>query len=340
LSCDNTSAIIAEIIIWNKADYCLRRYVGSVIKAGVIGVGLMGENHARVYSQLPNVELVGVADIDKGKATSVARSHSCKAYADYHDLLDMNPQALSIAVPTTLHQEVASDAIQKGINILVEKPIADTLEDANKLIEAARQKQIKLMVGHIERFNPAIIKLKELIDNGLLGNIISISAKRVGPYNSRIKDVGVLVDIGTHDIDIMSYLYGEPVKEVYASAGSVVHEYEDHAIVMLNFSKGRSGVIETNWLTPHKVRTLTVIGSKGYAEVNYTESSLSISDREWIREAKINKEEPLKLELEHFVDCIRHDKDPLVSGEVGRQALQVALEAVASYRTRKVRVIK
>jgi len=300
----------------------------------------MGKNHARLYSQLPDIELVGVADVNETLAISVAQSYGCKPFADYHDLLEENLDAVSIVVPTTLHKKVALDAIEKGINILIEKPIADTIENADEVIKAARENRVKLMVGHVERFNPAIIKLKELIDNGLLGNVVSISAKRVGPYNPRIRDVGIIVDLGTHDIDIMSYLYGEKIKEVYASAGTVVHSHEDHAIITLNFHNGGSGVIDTNWLTPHKVRNLTVIGSKGIAEVNCIEETLRIFDQEWIRDAKIEKEEPLKLELLHFIDCVQHDKKPLVSGEEGKHALEVAIAAMESARTGKVCDIK
>jgi UDP-N-acetylglucosamine 3-dehydrogenase len=300
----------------------------------------MGKNHARIYSELKSVELIGVADVSETLAASIARNYGCKAFADYSDLLDENLDALSIVVPTTLHKKVALDAIRKGINILVEKPIADTVENADAVIKAARNKGVKLMVGHVERFNPAIIKLKELVDSGLLGKLVSISAKRVGPYNPRIRDVGIIIDLGTHDIDIMSYLCGERTKKVYASAGSVVHSHEDHAIITLNFGSGSSGMIDTNWLTPHKVRNLTVIGSKGIAEVNYIEETLRIFDQEWVRDAKIEKEEPLKLELLHFVDCVQHDKKPLVSGEDGRHALAVALAAIESARTGKVCEIK
>jgi len=310
------------------------------LRVGVIGVGAMGRNHARVYSQLPDVKLVGIADVDESLAVSIAQNYGCKAHADYKQLLNDNLDSVSVAVPTTLHKRVALDAIRKGINVLVEKPIADTVESANEIIEAAGQNGVKLMVGHIERFNPAIIKLKELLNNGQLGDIISISAKRVGPYRSRIADVGIILDLGTHDIDIMSYLYEEKVREVYALAGSVFHSYEDHAIITLNFSNGSSGVIETNWLTPHKVRSLTVIGSKGIAEVDYTNFSLRISDQEWIREAKIDKEEPLKLELQHFIDCVRQDKHPLVSGEDGKSALEVALAAIESYKSGKASKIR
>ena len=161
------------------------------LRAGVIGVGAMGKNHARLYSELFDVELIGVADVNENLATSIAQSYGCKPFADYKDLLNENLDALSIVVPTTLHKKVALDAITKGINVLVEKPIADTVENADEIIKVARQKGVKLMVGHVERFNPAIIKLKELIDSGLLGKVVSISAKRVGPYNPRIRDVGI-----------------------------------------------------------------------------------------------------------------------------------------------------
>jgi UDP-N-acetylglucosamine 3-dehydrogenase len=300
----------------------------------------MGKNHARLYSELLGVELIGVSDLNETVVASVARSYGCKPYVDYQDLLGENLDVLSIVVPTTLHKKVALDAIQKGINVLVEKPIADTVKSADEVIKVARKKGVKLMVGHVERFNPAIIKLKELIDSGVLGKVVSISAKRVGPYNPRIRDVGIVLDLGTHDIDIMSYLYGERIKQVYASAGTVVHSHEDHAIITLNFDSGSSGVIDTNWLTPHKVRNLTVIGSQGIAEVDCIEQTLRIFDQEWVRDAKIEKEEPLKLELLHFIDCVQHDKKPLVSGENGRHALEVALAAVESARTGKVCEIK
>jgi len=310
------------------------------LAVGVIGVGAMGKNHARVYSQLTGVKLVGVADTDEALAASIARDYNCQSFTDYNALLNEKLDAISIAVPTTRHKKVALDAIGKGTSVLVEKPIADTIENADEIIKAARQKGVKLMVGHIERFNPAIIKLKELIDNRQLGDIISMSAKRVGPYNPRIRDVGIILDLGTHDIDIMSYLYGERIKRVYASAGSVIHSHEDHAILTLSFDDGSSGVIETNWLTPHKVRNLTVIGSTGIAEVDYIGTTLRIFDKEWVRNAKTSQGEPLKLELLHFIDCVQHNKEPLVSGGDGKHALEVALAAAESSRTGRVCELK
>ncbi len=309
------------------------------LRVGVIGVGAMGINHARVYSQLPDVKLIAVCDIDKMQAISIAQSYECKPYVDYNDLSNENLDAVSIVAPTTFHSEIALAVIQRGISVLVEKPIADTVEKADEMISAAKNNEVKLMVGHIERFNPAVIKLKEMINQGILGDIISISAKRVGPYNPRIRDVGIILDLGTHDIDIIADLYGENAKQVYASAGSVLHNHEDHAIIVLSFDRG-SGVIETNWLTPHKLRKLNVIGSEGIAEVDYIDMTLKISNKERVREAKIEKEEPLKLELQHFINCVRLNEEPLVSGENGKHVLQVALAAVESARTGKVCEIK
>jgi UDP-N-acetylglucosamine 3-dehydrogenase len=309
-------------------------------KVGVIGTGSMGQNHVRVYAKIQDVDLVGIADINKERVSELAKEYKTRAYTDYEDLVDENLDAVSIAVPTTLHRKITLEVIQRGINVVIEKPIADTVEGANEIIKCAQQNGVKLMVGHIERFNPAIMKLKELIDRGELGDIISMSAKRVGPYNPKVRDVGIIVDLGTHDIDIMSYLCGERITEIYALAGNAIHGCEDHAIIVLSFSHDSSGVIDINWLTPGKIRNLMVVGSKGVAEVDYIQANLRVFDREWVRDAKIEKEEPLKLELQHFIECIRKDKQPLVSGETAKYALEVALAAVESYETGKVYEIK
>jgi UDP-N-acetylglucosamine 3-dehydrogenase len=328
---------VDESILWDKdkKDGLLSRR----LRVGVIGVGNMGRNHARIYAESLTTELIGVADTDARTASSVAQEFECQSYTNYRDLIKNKPDAISIATPTILHQEIALEAIKENINILVEKPIADTLANADGVIKAAQRRGVKLMVGHIERFNPAITKLKEIIGSGLLGDIISISAKRVGPYSPRIRDVGIILDLGTHDIDVITFLMGEKVTEIYALAGSVIHHYEDHAIITLKFSNGGKGVIETNWLTPHKVRELTVIGSEGIAEVNYIDSTLKILDKEWIRDAKIEKREPLSLEIEHFINCIRQDKEPMVSGKDGRYALELAIAAAESSKTGMVHKI-
>ena len=309
-----------------------------MLRVGVVGVGSMGKNHARVYSELEKegkVKLVGVSDANLQLAKEIAGKFETTAFKDYTELLNGKIDALSIAVPTTFHKKIALQAVRKGVSVLVEKPIADTVKNALEMINAVGKSGVVLQVGHVERFNPAVTRVKNIMDGGELGQVVSITTKRVGPYNPRIRDVGIILDLGTHDIDIMSYLYGEKIRQVYASAGSVVHSHEDHAIITLSFDSGASGVIDTNWLTPHKVRNITVIGSQGIAEVDCIGQTLKIFDQEWIRDAKIEKDEPLKLELVHFIDCVRHDKKPLVSGEDGRHALAVALAAVESARTGK-----
>jgi len=306
------------------------------MRVGVIGVGAMGVHHVRIYSGMDKVELVGIADVNEKKVKEIAKQYNTFGCTDYRELLKKDLDAVSIVVPTTLHKKVALDAIEHNINLLVEKPIADSIENAKEIINAGQDSGIKMLVGHIERFNPAVAKLKEILEKGLLGEVVSISAKRVGPYNPRIRDVGIIIDLGVHDIDIISYLYGTRALEVYAIAGKSIHSYEDRASVILYFGGNKAGVIDTNWLTPHKVRKLTVIGLEGVACLDYLDQTLQIHDKEWIRNAKIEKEEPLARELRHFVHIIENNENPLVSGEDGLYALSVALSAIKSYKKNKI----
>ncbi len=307
-----------------------------VVRVGVIGTGVMGGHHVRIYSEMENVVLLGISDIDRERVESLAEKYNTAAYTDYRELLNQDLDAVSIAVPTTLHKDIAISAIERGVSVLVEKPIADTVRNADTMIKKAKEKGVKLMVGHIERFNPAIMALKKYIDEKKFGKIVSISATRVGPFEPRIRDVGIIQDLGVHDIDLMSYLYSEKVSEVYASAGSVIHGFEDYASILLRFNNGNAGIIKTNWLTPHKVRKLTVTGTEGIAYVDNIQFSLQIYNGKPEINVKIEKKEPLKNELEHFIECIEKDKDPLVSGEDGRYVLQTALSAIKSYKHGKV----
>lgn len=306
-----------------------------MIRAGVIGVGAMGQHHVRIYSEMENVELVGISDVSESRVNELAQQYNTKGFTDYNELLEQGLDAVSIVVPTTIHMPIGLDVIKSGTNLLVEKPIADTLENAEKLTKAAKAAGIKLMVGHIERFNPAVIKLKQIIDSGLLGKIVSISTRRVGPYNPRIRDVGVILDIGVHDIDVISYLYGRKVNEVYSIAGADIHSFEDHAAIILRYDNELSGIVETNWLTPHKVRKLTVIGIDGVAYLDYLDQTVELHDREWIRKAKVETGEPLKNELMYFIDAISNGNEPTPSGEDGIHALKVAMAAIESYEKAK-----
>jgi UDP-N-acetylglucosamine 3-dehydrogenase len=304
------------------------------MRVGVIGAGIMGENHIRIYSQMPGVDLVGIADVDKKRIETLSRQYSTQGFLDYKELLKHDLDAVSIVVPTTLHKKVGIDTIASGTNLLVEKPFADTLENAEAIARAAHAAGLKLMVGHIERFNPAVIKMKELIDGGELGRVVSISTRRVGPYNSRIRDVGVILDIGVHDIDIISYLYKSPVSEVYAIAGKVIHTFEDHATILLRFDGDKAGTVETNWLTPQKTRNFTVIGTEGVGYGDYIEQKVFVYDKDWVKEAKVEKKEPLRNELENFIKSCANGGMPLTTGEDGIHALRVALASIESYRSR------
>ncbi|WP_175060124.1 UDP-N-acetylglucosamine 3-dehydrogenase [Thermococcus sp. 2319x1] len=310
-----------------------------MLRVGVVGVGNMGFHHARIYSELARegkVELVGVADANFERAKAVAEKFRTRAFADYRELVN-DVDAVSIAVPTSLHKQVALEFIENGVHVLVEKPIAESIESAQEIIKAAKNRGVVLMVGHVERFNPAVLKLKEVLDEGLIGKIVTLTAKRVGPLPPQIKDVGVIVDLAVHDIDVMSFLLGDKVKSVYARAGSAKNplELEDYAIIMLNFGDV-TGVVETNWLTPHKVRKLTAVGTGGIAELDYITQKLLIYNEEWIKEAKVDFREPLRNELEHFVECIEKGVKPLVSGEEGLHALKVAIKALESAKSARI----
>jgi UDP-N-acetylglucosamine 3-dehydrogenase len=306
------------------------------IRVGVIGVGSMGRHHARVYSGMEEVELVGVADINKRAVAEVAAKYYTEAFGDCERLLKSDLDAVTIAVPTSMHKEIALKAADHGVHMLVEKPIADFLSSADAIIYAVRRENLKLMIGHTERFNPAIIKLKELITAGELGHVLSISCRRVGPYPPRIKDVGIITDLAVHDIDVVSLLYGERAMSVYAIGGNSIHtNKEDHASIILRYDDNKSGLVETNWLTPHKIRKITVTGTEGVADADYLEQSLRICGEEGMRKVKIEKREPLKNELEHFLDIVANDEEPRPSGIEGKYILLVALSATKSYISRK-----
>jgi UDP-N-acetylglucosamine 3-dehydrogenase len=310
------------------------------MRAGVIGTGAMGQHHVRIYDQMENVELVGISDISENRVNELSGQYGIKGYTDHRKLLDEGLDVVSIVVPTTLHVSIGLDVINSGAHLLMEKPIADTLNNAIKLTNAADDMGVTLMVGHIERFNPAVIKLKEIINSGILGKIVSISTRRVGPYNPRIRDVGVILDIGVHDIDVISYLYGKDVNEVYAIAGADIHSLEDHAVIVLRYDHEFSGIVQTNWLTPHKVRKLTAIGVKGVAYLDYIDQTVEVHDGEWIRKAKVNKDEPLKVELNNFINTVSNGNKPSPSGKDGIHALKVAMAAIESYQQAKTIIIQ
>ena len=302
-----------------------------MINVGVIGVGAMGRHHARIYSELNSAKLIGVSDVNENVGMEIAKAYNTNFYSDYIELLE-KVEAVSIAVPTSFHVDIGIIAARHGVHMLVEKPIAESISRAERLIKEARRNKAKLMVGHIERFNPAILALKELVKKGELGDVLTMTAERVGPYSPRIRDVGIIIDLAVHDIDIMSYIYEKQAEEVYTIAGNSFHTNEDHASILLKFSGNRAGIINTNWLTPKKVRKLTSVGTGGVARVDYLTQELEIMKSEGTLNIEVQKKEPLRNEIEEFLRCVEEDKKPLPSGEDGKYVLEVAISAIRSYK--------
>ena len=319
------------------------------VKVGVIGTGFMGKNHVRVFSELSSVELVAIADIDEHRVDKQSQDYGIAGYYNYLEMLEKEDlNAVSIAVPTSLHTEVVLQTLNYVNNIFVEKPLTSNLEDCKTIIDEVSEKNAKLMVGHIERFNPAILKLKELLNNHSLGEIISLSTERVGPYLPRIRDAGVIVDNAIHDIDVMRFLTERKVNLVYARTGSRKTDFDDYASILLEFEGNILGTIEVNRLTPTKIRNLSVTCSDGFVKVDYISQDISVygkvldthyNDYEElifkfgnpeIGKPKVERQEPLKLELQHFIECIQTGKQPLVDVYEGYENLKVANRALDS----------
>jgi len=295
-----------------------------LIRVGVVGLGTMGQHHARMYSQL-RCELVGVADANPERAKEIGEKCHTTYYSDYHELLT-KVEAVSIAVPTTLHRQVAMDFLRQGVHCLVEKPIAFSLNEAEEMVETAEKSRVKLAIGHIEQFNPAVVKLKEIVEAGTLGRLLTISTRRVGPFVPRIRDVGVVVDSGTHDIGVIRYLLGKEPVSVFSRVGSLKHSREDYAIIVLDFA-GTTACLEVNWFTPHKVRTLEATGSEGIAYLDYIEQKLILHNSHDTTTVNVQRAEPLKLEVEDFLKNIAEGTKPVVDGKEGLAILKIALEA-------------
>lgn len=296
---------------------------------GVIGVGSMGANHARSVEKLSGVKLLGVADTDPKNASAVAQRHACKPSVDYRDLLtDPNIKAVSVCVPTSSHEQVVTDALLAGKHVLVEKPIASTVDAALRMQSTARACNRLLMVGHIERFNPAVKQVKTLIDEGALGKVVSIIARRVGLFPPRIKDADISIDLAIHDVDIINYLLGTlPSKMMVDRRRHHIDSRDDAVQFMLHYPQA-TAYVQANWITPVKIRKLNITGTDGYLEMDYIAQSvkfyksnydkyLEVDEMTLVKdfvlkfkepdftEHVIAKREPLLDELEYFVDAIR-----------------------------------
>ena len=302
-----------------------------MLKVGVIGLGAMGKNHVRVYSEIPDIELVGIADVNYDLGQSLAEKFHTKLFSEYKDLLKQELDAVSIAVPTSLHKEVVVDAARAGVHMLVEKPIADTIGAAKEIIKAAEQSKVKLMVGYVERFNPVVPIIKKEIEGT---QVILIEITRIGPFPPRIKDTGVVIDLATHDIDLIRYLTGSEFKKICGLTSKNLTQHEDVAILLFQMANGILARVTVNWLTPFKVREINIASKKKLIKASLIDqkvieySKYKENDSYLVKEIGVSYGEPLKLELQAFIDCVKNNTQPLISGEDGLRSLQVAMQCL------------
>lgn len=298
----------------------------------VIGTGFWGKNHARVYKELELTNLIAICDTNADRAKLIADQYGVKAYTD-STLMLKNPeiQAISVCTWSTMLAQEALKGLNAEKHVLVEKPMATTTEQAQTLLKTAKANDLHLTVGFLMRFIPGLQQIRDAVATKKIGELVSATAKRVTQWPERIGDVGVVKDTAIHDIDVMRFISGEDPTSVYAKMGSMRHrQFEDYAQIMLTFESGKTAFIETNWLTPYKIRTLNVTGSEAIMRLDYNSQELWIENAKESLQPRIPFEEPLKAELKHFAECVLEDKKPMITGEDGYKALQIALAAMES----------
>lgn len=300
------------------------------IRVGVIGVGHLGQHHVKHLANIPEAQLVGLYDVNTAQAAEIARRHSTRAFATMEELADAC-QAVTIAVPTPYHHATAKKLLARGIHCLVEKPLTETVEDAEELIGLAQNRDLILQVGHIERFNPAVAEMVKHVSKPAF-----IEVSRLGPYDPRVSHVGVVLDLMIHDLDIILSMVKEPVVRVDAIGGKVISEHEDIVKATIYFQNGCRADLSASRVTLKSYRKIRVFQPDAYLSLDYSERSLKIYRRKGeefrslrdisIVSPKLEKVDPLERELTHFLQCIMTGRKPLVSGEHGRDALELAIE--------------
>ncbi|MBI2654847.1 Gfo/Idh/MocA family oxidoreductase [Candidatus Woesearchaeota archaeon] len=324
------------------------------MRTAVIGVGNMGIHHARVLSEISN--LAAVADTNEPRLKEVAELHKCKSYTDYNEMMKReNIDAVSIVVPTSMHKKVTLDVLRYNKPILLEKPLADNMEDARAIYSAVKDSGIRFTVGHVERFNPAVAKLKEILKNGELGDILGITARRVGTAGSPIVYGNIMIDLAIHDIDIINFLLDRksPDKSLCFIGKSAITNREDYADIILRYGP-TNAMIHVNWITPIKIRVLSINGSKAYAELNYITQELKLYKMSYTKQYNsfgefilnyskvdeiridVEKDEPLKLEIKSFLDCIKNGRQQPVTIDQSLDALEIALRLLKENGVKEV----
>src|SRR2546427_11954498 len=308
------------------------------VAVGVIGTGFWGENQVRVFRQSPMADLVAICDTNEKRAKEIGTKYGIPWYSDVGKFLRVpRLEAVTVCTPTQTHLKVGLLAIEAGKNLLVEKPMTGEERAAVRLVNSARKAGVKLLVGFIERFNPGVKAVKKMLTQGVVGDVIIATGRRVARWPIRIGDVGVVKDTAIHDIDAMRYLLEEEVSAVFAQTGSLrTHSYEDYAEIMLRFDEGTTGFIDANWLTPRKVRTLIITGSEATISLDYITQEITVEDSQKLTRPHPQWDEPLRLELEHFMKAVRGDDDPTPSGEDALEAIRICDAALASGKTKQL----
>src|SRR6187399_1457301 len=302
-----------------------------VVRLGVIGVGIMGSNHARVLADLSGVKVVGIADPGASHRDLLGQIVGCEVCDSAEALLDLGIDAAVIAAPTHLHHDIALTCIRRGVHVLVEKPIASNVEEGRAIVAAADRAGVTLMVGHVERFNPAVQAIKEAIKGE---DILSISITRVGPFPPRMSNVGVVIDLAVHDIDLIRWFTESEIIEVQPQLSSAVAEREDIALLQFRTASGVLAHINTNWLTPFKARSVTVATRGKYVMGDLltrqvTECFGFKPDGSYsMRHLPVGHDEPLRAELIAFVGAVCAGSAPAVSGDEGVASLEIAIRCL------------
>jgi UDP-N-acetylglucosamine 3-dehydrogenase len=308
----------------------------------VIGAGFWGRNHARVFTELEETELLAVCDINAERAKAIAKQFGVKAYTSTAKMLKIKDlDAVSVCTWSTSLAKEALKALKAGKHVLVEKPMAANSKQAETLIKTAEKEGLYLSVGFLMRFIPGLQHIRKAVESQEIGEIVCATAKRVSEWPERIGDVGVVKDLAIHDIDVMHYLFGSDPVAVYAKTGNMRHKkFEDYAHIMLTFERGKNAFIEANWLTPYKTRVLVVTGSRAIAKLDYITQELTIETAEKTVQPRIPWQEPLKLELQHFARCILGKEKPFITGLDGLKALKIAEAALKSSKTGRLVKLK
>ena len=328
------------------------------INVGVIGAGPWGKNHIRIYQEIENVRLKAVADINENMLKELKQAYKFEKTIDYKKIIsDSSINAVNICTPASTHFKIAKEALLAEKNVLVEKPLATASKEAEELAEIAKEKKLVLAVGQVFRFDQNILEIKRCLKKGVFGKVRAVSLARKGLENPR-EDVGVIMDYAVHDLDIMCDVLGEdyPLEITATKAHQLKRKHEDSAIISTRFGSGTLGYCQVNWLIPKKMREFWLIGGKKIAHIGPINPELEIfesgilpkyGDSETFEtfkpitkkglsyKPKIDKKEPLKEELKHFIDCVENKKKPIIDGEVGLRTIKMAEAALLSAKEKR-----